>query len=144
MTNINIIGTYLKEGNSFFNERYLFKLILAKRLKTNNKPSEFLILRACCGSDTLPDGKKERYVSSIFWKSPTTFGIDFEGIRYVGRIEPNTLIIEPATTEAITTEATTTEAITIEGATVEVAQTTPVIVEPYNATKGGGSVNITV
>jgi hypothetical protein len=96
MVKIDITGTYLKEGNSFFNINYLFKLVKAKRLQTNGKTPEFLILKACCGKNTLPDGTKERYVSGIFWKTNNTFSIDFEGIRYIVEVTTNGLTITAA------------------------------------------------
>jgi hypothetical protein len=82
-TKLSIVGTYLKDKSGFFNDRSLFKLVKCKRLPTNGKTPEFLILKPCCGQKLLPDGTKERYISGIFWQSDSTFNIDFEGIRYI-------------------------------------------------------------
>jgi hypothetical protein len=92
-TKIDITGKYLKEGNSFFHINQLFKLVKAKRLQINRKTPEFLILKACCGKNTIPDGTKERYVSGIFWKTNSTFNIDFEGVRYNVEVSPDGLLI---------------------------------------------------
>lgn len=89
MTKLDIIGTYRKDGNGFFNINQPFKLVKAKRPPTNNKTPEFLILKPCCGKPTLPDGSKERYVSGIFWKTSNTFNIDFEGSRYIVEVLPD-------------------------------------------------------
>lgn len=96
MIKIDIKGTYNKVGSDFFNEQHLFKLVKAKRLPSNGKTPEFLILKPCCGANLLPDGKKERYVSGIFWKTNNTFGIDFEGIRYNVEVVPDGFNIVPA------------------------------------------------
>jgi hypothetical protein len=95
-TKIDITGTYLKEQNGFFHNSHLFKLVKAKRQKTNGKPPEFLIIKPCCGENTLPDGTKERYVSGIFWKTANTFGIDFQGTRYTAKVNSDGFSIVPA------------------------------------------------
>jgi len=95
-TKIDITGKYLKDGNSFFHINQLFKLVKAKRLQINRKTPEFLILKACCGKNTIPDGTKERYVSGIFWETNNTFNIDFEEIRYKVEVNPDGLTITPA------------------------------------------------
>lgn len=82
MAKIDITGSYLKEGNGYFNEHGSFKIVKAKRQTINKKTPEFLIIKACCGNDTLPDGTKERYLSGIFWTTNNTFNIDFDGTRY--------------------------------------------------------------
>jgi hypothetical protein len=92
-TKIDITGKYLKEGNSFFHINQLFKLVKAKRLQINRKTPEFLVLKSCCGKNTLPDGLKERFVSGILWKTNSTFNIDFEGIRYIVEVTPDGLTI---------------------------------------------------
>jgi hypothetical protein len=92
-TKIDITGQYLKEQNGFFHNNHLFKLVKAKRQKTNGKPMEFLMLKPCCGENLLPDGTKERYVSGIFWKTSNTFGIDFNGVRYVAEVTTNEITI---------------------------------------------------
>lgn len=96
MTKIDITGTYLKDQTGFFHQQEKFKLVKAKRQKTNGKPTEFLIMKPCCGENTLPDGTKERYVSGIFWKTANTFGIDFQGTRYTAKVNSDGFSIVPA------------------------------------------------
>lgn len=90
-TKLSITGLFRKEGNGYFNDGNLFKLIKAKRLAIKGKTPEFLILKPCCGQTTLPDGSKERYISGIYWQSDSTFNIDFEGKRYTVQVTPDGL-----------------------------------------------------
>ena len=91
---VTLTGVYVKEPDGYFSQTFTQKLVFGHRAKKQGKPTDFLILKPCCGIHILPDGSKERYVSGIFWKTDTTGSIDFEGIKYTLTITDNYLIID--------------------------------------------------
>lgn len=98
MTKINLQGQYVKQTDGFYSVDFPHRLVLSKRTANNRKPIDFLIIKPCCGSDTLPDGSKDKYVSSLFWTATNTARIDFQGFRYVVSFTDDHLSIDPLTT----------------------------------------------
>jgi len=82
MTKVPLDGLYCKEAGSYFSQDYFHRLVIAHRPAKPGKPTDFIVLKPCCGLDTLLDGSPSKYVSGIFWETTTTGRIDFQGTRY--------------------------------------------------------------
>ncbi len=82
MTKVSLTGLYCKEAGSYFSQEHFHRLVIAHRPAKPGKPTDFIVLKPCCGLDTLLDGSHSKYVSGIFWETTTTGRIDFEGTRY--------------------------------------------------------------
>lgn len=95
MSKIQLAGRYYSHPDGFYHEVSEHRILLLNRAKKAGKPENFLLLKPCCGNSTLPDGKKDRYISGLYYTSPTTARIDFNGIRYTVTFTADGFVIEP-------------------------------------------------
>lgn len=86
---LTLTGVYVKQSDGYFSQTNPQRIIVGHRSPKNGKTTDFLILKPCCGTSTLPDGSREKYVSGIFYTSTHTGRIDFEGRQYVVSFNPD-------------------------------------------------------